>query len=151
MSKQALTFLGIAAVVVIVVIVFSMSNSSNSPSSDSETTTTVTPLTSDETETATTESDEEPSTVTTVHYTDDGYSPKETEVSVGSTVTFVNDSTQSMWTASDPHPVHTNFSAFDAKRGYKQGESYSFTFAKAGTYTYHNHLVPGDTGTVTVK
>lgn len=87
----------------------------------------------------------------TVRYTDSGYSPDTIEVPAGSTVKFISESSNPMWTASDPHPVHTNFSAFDARKSYKKGETYSFTFDKAGTYKYHNHNVPGDGGTVVVK
>jgi plastocyanin len=151
MSKSAVIFMAIALVVIVVVIFVSLTNKNNVPSANTQTTTDQSTSESDTTDALDSDSSDSSETVNTVHYTDSGYSPASIEVSVGTAVTFVNDSTQSMWTASDPHPVHTNFSAFDAKRGYKQGVSYSFTFAKAGTYTYHNHLVPGDVGTVVVK
>lgn len=44
-----------------------------------------------------------------------------------------------MWTASDPHPVHGDFSPFDARRGYGNGETYIFRFESSGTYGFHNH------------
>lgn len=86
-----------------------------------------------------------------VTYTDAGYSPKTIEIAVGETVTFKNNSTEGMWTASNPHPSHTTYSAFDAKREMTLGESYSFTFTQVGTWRYHNHVNPGHTGTVIVK
>ncbi len=83
-----------------------------------------------------------------VSYTDDGFSPATITVEAGTKVTWTNESNADMWVGSDPHPVHTDFSAFDQK---STGNSYSFTFDEAGTYEYHNHQNSGDTGTVVVK
>ncbi len=83
-----------------------------------------------------------------VSYDSDGFSPATISVEVGTKVTWTNDSGSDMWVASDPHPVHTDFSRFDQL---KSGDSYSFTFEEAGTYEYHNHLNSGDTGSVVVK
>lgn len=88
---------------------------------------------------------------TTISYTDSGFSPSNITISVGTTVVFVNNSASSMWVASDPHPVHTDLSEFDANRGYASGETYSFTFMAAGEWGFHNHLRPGDVGTITVE
>jgi hypothetical protein len=44
-----------------------------------------------------------------------------------------------MWTASDPHPLHTDYGLFDARRAYHFGEVFRFSFADTGTYAYHNH------------
>lgn len=87
----------------------------------------------------------------TVTYSDLGYSPKEIRVTAGTTVKFVNQSGNPMWTASDPHPTHTMMFGFDAMRAMMSGESYSFTFANAGTWRYHNHMVPGHMGSVVVE
>ena len=83
-----------------------------------------------------------------VSYDSDGFLPATISVEVGTKVTWTNDSGADMWVASDPHPVHTDFSRFDQL---KSGDSYSFTFEEAGTYEYHNHLNSGDTGSVVVK
>jgi plastocyanin len=56
-----------------------------------------------------------------------------------------------MWVASDPHPIHTDYSAFDAKQGIAPGDTYSFTFTKTGNWGFHNHLNPSATGTITVQ
>jgi plastocyanin len=86
-----------------------------------------------------------------VTYSDSGFTPASINVKVGDTVTFKNDSSKSMWVASAPHPTHTGYSEFDAKKGYASGESYMFTFTKAGTWKYHDHLNPTMTGTVIVE
>ena len=66
-------------------------------------------------------------------------------------VTFVNQSSRAMWIASNPHPIHTGLAGFDAKKGIGNGESFSFSFTKAGEFGYHNHLNLSDTGTVVVE
>ncbi len=85
-----------------------------------------------------------------VSYTDTGFEPATLEVEAGTTVTFVNNSTGLMWTASDVHPTHDELPGFDQQEGGEAGTKYSFTFTEVGEWTYHNHLVPTDTGTVVV-
>jgi plastocyanin len=94
-----------------------------------------------------------------VTYTDNGYLPSTINVKVGTTVTFKNESSQSMWTASAMHPTHTVYpttggcigSTFDACKGIQPGESWSFKFDIAGSWKYHNHLNPSHFGTVVVE
>lgn len=94
---------------------------------------------------------ETPQIENVVTYGDVGFSPSVLRVKVGATVTFKNGESETMWVASNPHPIHTDYSGFDAKRGYAKGESYSFTFAKSGTWKYHNHLNPSEGGTIVVE
>lgn len=100
-----------------------------------------------------------------VTYTDSGYLPSTITVKVGTTVTFKNESSQAMWTASAMHPTHsvyggtslaehcpdTSGTAFDACTGIQPGNSWTFTFTKVGTWKYHNHLAPAHTGTIVVE
>jgi plastocyanin len=100
-----------------------------------------------------------------VTYTDAGYSPSTITIKKGETVTFVNQSSRSMWPASAVHPTHTVYSgtslskhcpdttgtAFDACKGFLPGESWSFKFDKVGTWKYHDHLNPSSTGTIGVE
>lgn len=87
----------------------------------------------------------------TVHITASGFSPESVTVAQGGTVTWINDDSIGHWPASDPHPIHTNLPGFDALKSLKQGESYTFTFTKQDTWTYHDHLLPSRTGTVIVQ
>lgn len=87
----------------------------------------------------------------TVDYTDSGFSPKSITVKVGDTVTWTNKSGGSMWVASNPHPVHTDLSGFDELGSAGSGETYSYTFTKAGNWKYHNHVNAGDGGVVVVQ
>ena len=92
-------------------------------------------------------------------YTDAGYSPSTLTVKKGETVTFKNQSSQSMWTASAVHPTHRAYpttggclgSTLDACKGVQPGNDWSFRFDISGTWKYHNHLSPGDTGTIVVE
>lgn len=86
-----------------------------------------------------------------VEYTPNGFVPKSITVKVGTTVTWTNKDTDDVWVASAPHPQHTDLPGFDALKGYKTGESYSYTFTKAGNWKYHNHLDPKNFGAVVVE
>lgn len=100
----------------------------------------------------------------TVTYTDSGFSPSSITIKVGGAVTWVNNASDAMWVASNIHPTHTLYSgttlsqhcpdatnsAFDSCKSIASSSSWSFKFDKTGTWKYHNHLDPGETGNVTV-
>ena len=85
-----------------------------------------------------------------VVYSATGYSPNLLEVPVGSWVAFKNTTEIPMWTASDPHPVHTDFSEFDAQKEFSKNQSYVFQFNRPGTFSYHNHDKSIDRGIIRV-
>lgn len=87
---------------------------------------------------------------TVVTYSDTGFAPSPTTVKVGTVVTFVNESSGTMWVASDPHPTHTLLPGFDELKSVAKSGTYEYTFAKVGTWTYHNHMNPRVKGTVVV-
>jgi plastocyanin len=84
----------------------------------------------------------------TIVYTDSGFRPDNLTVKQGVTVVFINDSNKPMWVASDPHPAHTDYPSLDQLGN---GNEYSFTFTEVGSYPYHNHSLPNDTGIVIVE
>jgi plastocyanin len=86
-----------------------------------------------------------------VTYTNDGFSPQVLHVTVGTAVTFKNESGEDMWIASNPHPTHTNLPALDANTSMGPGEIYVYTFSKAGTWGYHNHANASLQGTIIVE
>lgn len=86
-----------------------------------------------------------------VTYTASGFSPQSLTIKTGDTVVFKNTSGSDFWPASGPHPAHTNYPEFDAKKAISTGESYLFTFTRTGSWKYHNHLNPSLTGTITVQ
>lgn len=86
-----------------------------------------------------------------VTYDNNGFTPNTVgPIAVGDTVEFRNESNQTLWVASNNHPTHTLYGEFDQGTSIANGESWSFTFTQAGTWGYHNHLNPGDTGSVQV-
>src|SRR3989338_1392701 len=111
-----------------------------------------------------TEDIESPQSIT-VTYTDSGYSSATVKISAGDAITFVNDSSNTMWTASNLHPTHTLYPSsdiskcstalavelFDTCKGVAPGESWSFTFAQKGNWGYHNHLQIGHGGIIIVE
>lgn len=85
-----------------------------------------------------------------VTYTDAGYQPQEITVKKGAKVIFMNDSSGSVWTASGVHPTHQLLPGFDQLKSVTKGGTYEYTFMKAGTWKYHNHVKPTDGGSVIV-
>ena len=76
----------------------------------------------------------------TVRYTNTGYEPPLLEVPVGTMVQFVNESDDEMWVASNEHPAHTDLPTFDQFGLSPKGSTYMYTFDKAGTWAYHDHI-----------
>ena len=98
----------------------------------------------------------------TVIYTAQGFSPSSVTIAKGATVTFVNESGGPMWVASGPHPAHTGYSGTErtahcpdtAGVAFDQcavGDSYTFTFERAGTWPYHDHVNASKFGKVIVE
>ncbi len=90
-------------------------------------------------------------TAMTVTYSDTGFSPSMITVKAGTTVTFKNTSSGSMWVASDPHPAHTDLPGFDEKNAVAAGGTYQYTFTEKGTHGFHNHFHSSHTGTAIVE
>jgi plastocyanin len=92
-----------------------------------------------------------------------GFQPQNVTIKKGGTVSFVNQSGQLMWVASAPHPDHDGYDGTTRSEhcapGYAgpapfdqcaDGDTFSFTFNKDGSFNYHNHRLDGDYGTITV-
>ena len=86
-----------------------------------------------------------------IRITSSGFSPANVTIQKGDYVQFTNTDSARHWPASDPHPQHTDLSAFDAKKGLNTGENYRYQFNTAGTFEYHDHMNPGLKGTIIVK
>ena len=83
--------------------------------------------------------------------TDGKFNPSELAVKQGDKVIWTNNDTKEHRVASNPHPSHTALPGFDSITNLGAGETYSFTFAKKGTWGYHDHLNPGTGGSVIVE
>ncbi|MDO8505510.1 MAG: hypothetical protein Q7S48_02960 [bacterium] len=86
-----------------------------------------------------------------VEYSAGMFNPSTIRVLVGTTITFVNKGTKEVWPASGRHPAHDICPGFDALKGLKQGETYSYVFDKVAECPFHNHLAPGEKGSIEVK
>lgn len=86
-----------------------------------------------------------------IEYTKNGFVPQSVTVKEGTIVTWTNEGGGSMWVASAPHPAHTALPGFDQLKSVGKDGTYSYTFAKVGSWKYHNHVGPSDTGVVVVE
>lgn len=164
------TGIGVLAIVLVIIVLggwyWSSLARSGSPCVPSTTTNCATPAVSRNTSQATGQTSETGNVPTspmtaTVMYTANGFSPDPVTIKQGGTVTFVDNGGGSMWIASNAHPTHMQYSGTSKKDHCPDtagvafdecstGTSYSFTFQKAGSWNYHNHVNADDGGTVIV-
>jgi plastocyanin len=86
----------------------------------------------------------------TITYSNNGFSPDTITVKSGTSVTVKNTSSQAMQFDSDPHPAHTNDT--DLNVGLvAAGKTTTFVADKTGSFGFHNHLNPSDTGKIIVQ
>ncbi len=88
--------------------------------------------------------------VHTIVRTDAGFEPNKLTIALGDEVRFFNDSSGYFWPASDLHPQHAVYPAFDSRQGLPSGSSWSFTFDQAGDWRFHDHLDAVHDGTIRV-
>lgn len=77
-----------------------------------------------------------------VSITKNGFSPQTIQVKKGQSITWTNTDKNPHQVASGPHPTHTNLPGFDGQEALTTNDSFTFTFEKTGTFTYHDHLNP---------
>lgn len=91
------------------------------------------------------------SAVPAVELREEGFVPATLVVRRGTTVTFSTARGKPFWPASDIHPTHSIYSEFDPRKPVEHGDSWTFQFDRAGEWRYHDHLAPGERGTIVVK
>lgn len=125
--------------------------SSGNDEANPNTTTPATPEINQENQTPPTEEDEaEPNNDNTITYTNDGFSPANLSIAANTELTIVNNSSRTLDFASDPHPQHTGNSELNIGT-IPSGQSQSVTLTDQGTWGYHDHLNPGQTGRIIVE
>ena len=87
----------------------------------------------------------------TVTISGSGFSPSLITINVGDTVKWVNNDSKAHEPASNDHPSHEIYSAFDSDPGIGAGSSWSFKFNNTGTWYYHDHRSSSKTGVVVVQ
>lgn len=99
-----------------------------------------------------------------IEVSEQGFTPSDITVSQGSVVLFKNVGSLSHWPASNFHPTHARYpesdirkcnsplrsTLFDACQALEPGDSFSFTFHEAGSWTFHDHVRPRYSGRVIV-
>lgn len=92
------------------------------------------------------------STTQTAIITFDGseFTPETLTVKTGTTVTVKNTSSKTIQFDSDPHPAHTDNKDLNAGT-VTAGQSITFVAVNKGTFGYHDHLNPSETGTIIVE
>lgn len=100
---------------------------------------------------ATSSSPAEQTQKNTITITTNGFSPAEITIKAGDSVIWTNSDSEQHQVNSAPHPTHTDYQPLNTVGLIKPGESKSLTFPTAGTYKYHDHLNPQNTGSVTVE
>jgi plastocyanin len=86
-----------------------------------------------------------------VQITQAGFVPDVVTIKTGETVVWQNPDGVSATVNSDVHPTHLLYPPLNLGEVPPQGGQVSLKFDKAGTFTYHNHLNPSQTGTVVVQ
>lgn len=53
--------------------------------------------------------------------------------------------------ATGPHPSHTSYPGFDAKRPLQKNDRYEFVLNRSGDYTFHDHLNDNIRGSIKIQ
>jgi plastocyanin len=86
-----------------------------------------------------------------IYISNSGFNPGNLTIETGDTVRFVNNDTKDHWPASDVHPVHAIYPAFDPRAAISPGKDWSFTFERVGGWGMHDHLNASVTGKIIVE
>ncbi len=86
----------------------------------------------------------------TIVFTENGFTPPNLTIYEGDTVTFSSKTGEAFWPASNVHPTHSSFPDFDPRKPLSADEKWSFTFTKAGSYKFHDHINSTFEGEITV-
>lgn len=86
----------------------------------------------------------------TISMTENGFEPREVAVEEHTVLVFVNKDERERWPASNIHPTHGIYPEFDPQKPLPKGSSWHFTITRAGTWRYHDHLLPHLKGRITV-
>lgn len=82
--------------------------------------------------------------------TKSGFEPKTIVIKAGTKVVWTNQSGGPVTVNSAVHPTHLLYPPLNLGQ-FNDGSTASLVFDKSGKYTYHNHLNPGQTGTIIVE
>ncbi len=90
------------------------------------------------------------SKVIEVRLNEHGFEPKQVEAGVCDTLVIINTGPDGVWPAVGPHPTHTSYPGFDAKRSIPPGDRFEFILNRPGSYTFHDHNHEELVGNITI-
>lgn len=82
--------------------------------------------------------------------TDEGFEPSTVTITRGTTIEFSTTAGRPFWPASNLHPTHEIYPAFDPLEPIPPEETWSFTFDQIGKWNMHDHIRSYFTGTINV-
>lgn len=91
-----------------------------------------------------------PENVANVNVTENGFEPQTITIKPGTQVIWRNISNSIATVNSDPYPVNNSYPPLNLGH-FNNKQTVVLIFQKNGTYTYHNHLKPNQTGKVIVQ
>lgn len=141
MNNNKLLLTGVAVVVVVLAGVALLSTKGNN---------TTNPVTQNEEINTVPTAAQEQTTKTDVAVTAQGFEPKTVTIKAGTKVVWTNNSGTTVTVTSALHPTHLLFPFLNLGE-FSDGSTVEAVFDKPGTYQYHNHLDPSQTGTVMVQ
>jgi hypothetical protein len=74
--------------------------------------------------------------------TKDGFIPEKLTIHIGDTVVFSTTADKQFWPASNLHPTHDIYPAFDPQIPIEPDKTWAFTFNKEGNWKFHDHMSP---------
>lgn len=84
-----------------------------------------------------------------VDVNENGFSPETITIKAGARVVWINRTKGTVTVNSAEHPTHLLYPPLNLGE-FGKGSSVQLVFDKPGTFKYHNHLIPNQTGTVVV-
>jgi plastocyanin len=82
---------------------------------------------------------------------EEGFVPDRVRVSAGTKVVFSTTRDRQFWPASNPHPAHTIYDAFDPQQPIASDETWTFVAEQDGVWGFHDHLRSYYTGILYVE
>ncbi len=85
-----------------------------------------------------------------ISFSDNGFTPLTTDAKIGDSILIRNESSVTLEFVSDPHPSHTDNSDLNVG-SISPGLTKLFVVANKGSFGFHNHLNPSQSGRITIN
>ena len=144
-------YLGIIASIVVVAVIVVLVTLNQPTKQQASTSTSVTPQAQASTSpSANPTGSPEANSSLTIVMQDNSFSPTQTTVKAGQSITFANRTSRQIQVDSDPHPAHTDDPELNVGT-ISAGQSKTITVKKTGSFGIHDHLNPSMKARVTIE